>query len=89
MLSRSVEIWGPKEEGILRISGRSSHIARLRKEFDAGGRTFKYEMAGLIYAGGDLDIKRCHPGDLDPHAVSSIFKSYLRECKLSIRDKTD
>lgn len=31
-----VEIWGPKEEGIFRISGRSSHIARLRKEFDAG-----------------------------------------------------
>lgn len=31
-----VEVWGPKEEGVFRISGRSSHIARLRKEFDAG-----------------------------------------------------
>ncbi|KAL7424714.1 hypothetical protein Q5752_000398 [Cryptotrichosporon argae] len=31
-----LEIWGPKEEGIFRISGRSSHIARLRQEFDAG-----------------------------------------------------
>ncbi|RSH94722.1 hypothetical protein EHS25_004527 [Saitozyma podzolica] len=59
-----LEIWGPKEEGIFRISGRSSHIARLRKEFDSGA---------------DLDIRDCHPGDLDPHAVSGIFKSYLRE----------
>ncbi|WVR03785.1 hypothetical protein IAU60_000780 [Kwoniella sp. DSM 27419] len=64
---RSVEylaIWGPKEEGIFRISGRSSHIARLRKEFDSGA---------------DIDLTRCHPGDLDPHAVASLFKSYLRE----------
>jgi hypothetical protein len=35
-LTGLVEIWGPKEEGIFRISGRSSHIARLRREFDAG-----------------------------------------------------
>ncbi|ORY24058.1 hypothetical protein BCR39DRAFT_547829 [Naematelia encephala] len=59
-----LEEWGPKEEGIFRISGRSSHIARLRKEFDSGA---------------DLDLRLCHPGDLDPHAVSGIFKTYLRE----------
>ncbi|WVQ93451.1 hypothetical protein IAU59_000525 [Kwoniella sp. CBS 9459] len=59
-----LEIWGPKEEGIFRISGRSSHIAKLRKEFDAGA---------------DIDLTQCHPGDLDPHAVAGLFKSYLRE----------
>ncbi|OCF43349.1 hypothetical protein I317_02787 [Kwoniella heveanensis CBS 569] len=59
-----LEIWGPKEEGIFRISGRSSHIAKLRKEFDAGA---------------DIDLAQCHPGDLDPHAVAGLFKSYLRE----------
>ncbi|WWC68596.1 uncharacterized protein I206_102526 [Kwoniella pini CBS 10737] len=64
---RSVEylqIWGPQEEGIFRISGRSSHIAKLRKEFDSGA---------------DIDLTKCHPGDLDPHAVAGLFKSYLRE----------
>ncbi|WVQ79150.1 hypothetical protein IAT38_001246 [Cryptococcus sp. DSM 104549] len=64
---RSVDylhIWGPKEEGIFRISGRSSHIAMLRKEFDSGA---------------DIDLTSCHPGDLDPHAVAGLFKSYLRE----------
>lgn len=35
----------------------------------------------LRLAGADLDLKQCHPWDLDPHAVSSIFKSYLRECE--------
>ncbi|WRT65735.1 uncharacterized protein IL334_002683 [Kwoniella shivajii] len=67
VLIRSVEylqMWGPKEEGIFRISGRSSHIARLRKEFDSGA---------------DIDLVQCHPGDLDPHAVAGLFKSYLRE----------
>ena len=29
--------------------------------------------------GADLDLRECHPGDLDPHAVSGLFKSYLRE----------
>jgi hypothetical protein len=68
-----VEIWGPKEEGIFRISGRSSHIARLKKEFDTGT---------------DLDMRQCHPGDLDPHAVAGLFKSYLRELPSSILTPT-
>jgi hypothetical protein len=59
-----VEIWGPKEEGIFRISGRSSHISKLKQEFDTGT---------------DMDMRECHPGDLDPHAVAGLFKSYLRE----------
>ncbi|TFK54358.1 RhoGAP-domain-containing protein [Heliocybe sulcata] len=56
--------WGIEEEGLFRISGRSSHINKLRAEFDTGA---------------DYDISECSPGDLDPHAVASIFKAYLRE----------
>ncbi|EPQ57438.1 RhoGAP-domain-containing protein, partial [Gloeophyllum trabeum ATCC 11539] len=56
--------WGIEEEGLFRISGRSSHINKLRAEFDTGA---------------DYDISDCSPGDLDPHAVASIFKAYLRE----------
>ncbi|THH13214.1 hypothetical protein EW146_g6972 [Bondarzewia mesenterica] len=56
--------WGVEEEGLFRISGRASHIAKLRAEFDTGS---------------DYDMTECAPGDLDPHAVSSIFKAYLRE----------
>ncbi|KAI0743778.1 hypothetical protein C8Q80DRAFT_1183099 [Daedaleopsis nitida] len=56
--------WGVQEEGLFRISGRSSHVARLRSEFDAGA---------------DYNLAECEPGDLDPHAVSSIFKTFLRE----------
>ncbi|KAM5533311.1 hypothetical protein V8D89_012985 [Ganoderma adspersum] len=56
--------WGVQEEGLFRISGRSSHVAKLRSEFDAGG---------------DYNLTEVEPGDLDPHAVSSIFKTFLRE----------
>ncbi|KAH6914473.1 hypothetical protein BKA70DRAFT_1218010 [Coprinopsis sp. MPI-PUGE-AT-0042] len=57
-------IWGVQEEGLFRVSGRASHITRLRTEFDTGV---------------DYDMTSCHPGDLDPHAVASVFKAYLRE----------
>ncbi|TFY77669.1 hypothetical protein EWM64_g6341, partial [Hericium alpestre] len=56
--------WGIEEEGLFRISGRASHIAKLRSEFNTGA---------------DYDLRDCAPGDLDPHAVSGIFKAYLRE----------
>lgn len=59
-----LHIWGPKEEGIFRISGQSSHIAALKRQFDSGA---------------DIDLTECHPRDLDPHAVAGLFKSYLRE----------
>ncbi|KIK93054.1 hypothetical protein PAXRUDRAFT_536845 [Paxillus rubicundulus Ve08.2h10] len=56
--------WGIQEQGLFRVSGRSSHVAKLRTEFDTGA---------------DFDIVQSNPGDLDPHAVASIFKAYLRE----------
>lgn len=34
-----------------------------------------------LVIGADYDMSECTPGDLDPHAVASIFKAYLRECK--------
>jgi len=29
--------------------------------------------------GADFDMTECAPGDLDPHAVASVFKAFLRE----------
>lgn len=34
-----------------------------------------------LNAGADFDIAQSSPGDLDPHAVASVFKAYLRECE--------
>ncbi|CED82848.1 Rac GTPase-activating protein BCR/ABR [Phaffia rhodozyma] len=59
-----LEIWAPREEGIFRISGRSTHIQKLRAQFDIGA---------------DIDLKLSDPGELDPHAVAGVFKAYLRE----------
>ncbi|KAH8979226.1 hypothetical protein EDB86DRAFT_3089293 [Lactarius hatsudake] len=56
--------WGVEEEGLFRVSGRATHVAKLRSEFDTGA---------------DFDMLECAPGDLDPHAVASIFKTFLRE----------
>ncbi|KAF8658305.1 hypothetical protein AX16_002075 [Volvariella volvacea WC 439] len=57
-------IWGIQEEGLFRVSGRPAHVAKIRTEFDTGA---------------DFDMIECSPGDLDPHAVASVFKAYLRE----------
>ncbi|KAJ7096353.1 hypothetical protein C8R44DRAFT_812832 [Mycena epipterygia] len=57
-------IWGVQEEGLFRVTGRPSHISKLRNEFDTGA---------------DFDMTECTPGDLDPHAVASVFKAFLRE----------
>ena len=34
-----------------------------------------------LNTGADFDILQSNPGDLDPHAVASVFKAYLRECE--------
>lgn len=40
-------------------------------------------ITALLHAdgciGADYDITDCPPSDLDPHAVASVFKAYLRE----------
>ncbi|KAF9517375.1 hypothetical protein BS47DRAFT_527122 [Hydnum rufescens UP504] len=59
-----LELWGVQEEGIFRITGRSTHVAKLRSEFDSGA---------------DYDLRQASPSDLDPHSVSSIFKAFFRE----------
>lgn len=32
-----------------------------------------------VRTGGDHNLIEAEPGDLDPHAVASIFKTFLRE----------
>ncbi|BGP26096.1 rho GTPase-activating protein [Rhodotorula toruloides] len=61
-----LEEWGKKEEGVYRIPGRNLHTQQLRAVFDAG-------------VGQEVDLREIHPGDLDPHAVASVLKSWLRE----------
>ncbi|KAF7315702.1 Rho-GAP domain-containing protein [Mycena indigotica] len=62
--AQHILIWGVQEEGLFRVPGRPSHTSKLRAEFDTGA---------------DYDIRECSLGDLDPHAVGSVFKAYLRE----------
>ncbi|KAF7361921.1 Rho-GAP domain-containing protein [Mycena venus] len=62
--AQHILIWGVQEEGLFRVTGRPSHISHLRSEFDSGA---------------DWDMTECTPGDLDPHAVASVFKAFLRE----------
>ncbi|KAI3619014.1 rho gtpase activator [Moniliophthora roreri] len=57
-------LWGVHEEGLFRVNGRPSHVSKIRHEFDTGA---------------DYDMRDCSPGELDPHAVASIFKAFLRE----------
>lgn len=59
-----IERWGIAEEGIFRIAGRTSHVNKIRSEFANGA---------------DYDLQLCGPGDLDPHAVSSVLKAFIRE----------
>ncbi|KAF7793776.1 hypothetical protein EIP86_004897 [Pleurotus ostreatoroseus] len=64
-----IQRWGLEEEGLFRVSGRPSHVAKLRSEFDTGA---------------DFALTEADPGDLDPHAVASVFKAYLRELPESL-----
>ncbi|KZT43645.1 hypothetical protein SISSUDRAFT_613164 [Sistotremastrum suecicum HHB10207 ss-3] len=67
---KHLQLWGIEEEGVFRISGRASHIQKLKAEFDSGA---------------DYDLSECSPSELDPHAVASIFKTYFRELPETIR----
>lgn len=65
------------------MPGRAAHVTRLRNEFDTG----EWEELVVLprvsfkcdFTGADYDMSGCTPGDLDPHAVASVFKAYLRE----------
>jgi hypothetical protein len=46
------------------VNGRPRHVSHLRAEFDSGA---------------DYDMTECSLSELDPHAVASVFKAYLRE----------
>ncbi|GAA5838790.1 hypothetical protein JCM9279_003863 [Rhodotorula babjevae] len=61
-----LELWGPREEGVYRVPGRSHMVAQLRCMYDAG-------------VGQELDLREIGPADLDPHAVASAWKGWLRE----------
>jgi hypothetical protein len=74
-----LEKWGLSEEGLFRISGRTSHINKLRMEFSSGMFISIARRLSLIFAGADYDLQGCGPGDLDPHAVASVLKAFLRE----------
>lgn len=67
----SVERWGLQEEGIYRLSGRTSHSNKLRSVFDQPISTRDTQ--------GDLDLASISPADLDINSVCSVLKSYLRD----------
>lgn len=62
--AQHILMWGIQEEGLFRVSGRPAHVSKVRNEFDTGA---------------DFDMRECSPGELDPHAVASVFKAFLRE----------
>ncbi|KAF8329328.1 hypothetical protein F5887DRAFT_1004759 [Amanita rubescens] len=62
--AQHILVWGVEEEGLFRVGGRPKHVSALRSEFDKGA---------------DYDLASCEPGDLDPHAVASVFKAFFRE----------
>ena len=59
--------YGKTEEGLYRIPGSTLQIANLKTIFDSGA---------------DLDLlSRLSTRDLEPSAVASCFKLWLRECE--------
>ena len=63
------------------ITGRASHVTKLRNEFASGKYIsgHKADLSLMDFTGADYDLASCGPGDLDPHAVSSVLKAFLRE----------
>lgn len=62
----AIEKGGIDEEGIYRLSGRSSHTAKLKLIFDS------------VRPGADLQLVDIGPAELDLNSVCSILKAYLR-----------
>lgn len=77
---------GCSHETKSRVSGRPSHTTKLRAAFDSGlSFIFASCRLALTYrrrtTGADYNMANCSPGEIDPHAVASVFKAYLRERK--------
>lgn len=62
----AIEKRGVDEEGIYRLSGRSSHTSKLKTIFDT------------VRQGADLQLVDIGPAELDLNSVCSILKAYLR-----------
>ncbi|UZJ52588.1 hypothetical protein CBS101457_001908 [Exobasidium rhododendri] len=62
----SIEKWGVQEEGIYRLSGRSSHTAKLKVIFESTRPAV------------DLKLQDIGPAELDLNSVCSVLKAYLR-----------
>lgn len=87
----SLETYGKDEEGVYRLTGRSSHTARIRQLFD--GR-LDLRISGMPLSGQqdeeidwDIDLKALPPSECDNNAVCSAFKAYLRELPTPILNK--
>lgn len=87
----SLETYGPDEEGVYRLSGRSSHTQRIRLLFDGRmdlstalipmteGRTPGMRPGADEEFDADLDLRAVPPSECDLNSVCSAFKAYLRE----------
>ncbi|CAO1636795.1 unnamed protein product [Sympodiomycopsis kandeliae] len=88
----SLETYGLTEEGVYRLSGRSSHTARLRALFDgrleAGtGEAGSFTSMNKEDFPWDLDLKHLDPIECDINSVCSVLKAYLRELPAPVLDR--
>lgn len=88
----SLEKFGKTEEGIYRLSGRSSHTNKLRGIFDVPvsapsshstsvrppGKS-KSKSISQDFILPDLELSEIGPAELDLNSVCSVLKSYLRD----------
>lgn len=82
----SLETFGLTEEGVYRLSGRSSHTNRLRALFDGRLEAVQSGEADDDF-GWDLDLKSLDPIECDINSVCSALKAYLRELPTPVLDR--
>ncbi|CAO1614018.1 unnamed protein product [Parajaminaea phylloscopi] len=89
----SLETYGLDEEGVYRLTGRSSHTLRLRQLFD--GRLDMSTCMAMHWDDDDdgdfdwdLDLKALPPSECDNNSVCSALKAYLRELPSAILSKS-
>lgn len=77
----ALETYGPQEEGIYRLSGRTSHTNHLRSLFDGG--LARETLSGEQHP-WDLNLKDLSPAECDINSVCSVLKAYLRDLPQNI-----